>query len=68
MRLPFRGWPVLAAIWAVSSCGSNDSALPSSNAVPLLPADEQIAAALYSGGPRTPVGFATIRRRRRTRK
>ena len=59
MRLHFRGWAALAAVWAVSSCGSNDAALPSSNAVPLLPADEQIAAALYSGAPRTPVGFMT---------
>jgi hypothetical protein len=59
MRLHFRGWPVFAAAWAVSSCGSNDSALPSSNAVPLLQADEQIAAALYSGVGRTPVGFVT---------
>ena len=59
MRLHFRGWPVLAAVWAMSSCGSNDAALPPSNAVPLLPGDEQIAAALYSGATRTPVGFVS---------
>jgi hypothetical protein len=57
MRLHFRGWPVLTAVWAVSSCGSNDAGLPLSSASPLPPGDEQIAAALYAGTPRTPAGF-----------
>lgn len=57
MRFQFRGWPALTAVLAVSSCGSNDIALPSGSGLPLPPADAQIAATLYAGTPRTPAGF-----------
>lgn len=59
MRFHFRGWPALMTGLAVSSCGSNDIALPADDLAALPAADAQIATALYAGTPRTPTGFLT---------
>lgn len=57
MRSQFRGWPALMAVLTVTSCGSNDIALPAGDLAALPAADAQIAAVLYAGTPRTPAGF-----------
>ena len=58
MRSYLRGWPALVAALAVISCSSDDDA-PAAGPSPLAPADADIAAVLYAGSPRTPVGFAS---------
>jgi hypothetical protein len=57
MRSTICGWQAVVAALAVASCSSDDE-------VPAFPealsqADADVAAALYAGTPRTPVGFAT---------
>jgi hypothetical protein len=54
MRLEARGWAALATVVMVSSCE-----LPPENAAPdtLSPGDQEIAALLYAGAPRTPLGY-----------
>ena len=55
MRLEARGLAALAVVALVSSCE-----LPSDSNAPgtLSAGDQQIAASLYAGTPRTPLGFS----------
>ena len=56
MRLSLRGLAAGAASLAMVSCTTDDPALAGS--MGLSVADREIAAVLYAGTPRTPVGFA----------
>jgi hypothetical protein len=56
MRLSLRGLAAWAASFAMVSCTTDDPALGSSAGLSV--ADREIAAVLYAGTPRTPVGFA----------
>jgi hypothetical protein len=57
MHLQLRRLAAAAAVAALCSCGGDESAAPGAAAA-LSVADREIAAALYSGTPRTPAGFA----------
>ena len=57
MRLHFRGLAGPRGRLGRELVRLERSALSSTDASPLSPADEQIAAALYAGAPRTPAGI-----------
>jgi hypothetical protein len=56
MRLEFRGLVVLAACVMVSSCDQRPQTVPSDT---FSAGDQEIAARLYAGAPRTPPGFSS---------
>jgi hypothetical protein len=56
MHFVFRGPAAAAAVAALCSCGGDEAAAPGTPDA-LSAADRDIAAALYAGTPRTPVGF-----------